>query len=258
MTPMSQTEIDLRAELAELEGSYEILKQEKIRAERSANEAHRARVNVEAEVAQLRAEAHSFMEDARFAAEVQLRLVDEYGLLRKQFDTLLKAAEDAHHALSMPVGVARVRLKDTDFDARFGNKAVAAFDIFSKSIGEAQRVVPLTPQGRPAGAPESGVELVIRTTVAREAGRLARALRVAPCSRERRCLEHETDADEMCSRCKALHEFGKTYGEVFTLHQIREVARRSFEDMVQHIGVARTRSDVDAVHKRIIDEVSKL
>lgn len=64
--------------------------------------------------------------------------------LRERFSALLKAAEDAHHGLATPIGIARLRLQGTDFDKKFGDKACAVFDEFGPAIGAAQKALAAT------------------------------------------------------------------------------------------------------------------
>lgn len=65
-------------------------------------------------------------------------MTDPYALKLKK---LVQASKDLTHELQPAIGIARVRLSDTDFDSKFGLRACRAFDAFDKALIEAEAPV---------------------------------------------------------------------------------------------------------------------
>lgn len=111
------------------------------RAEKAEAALSRSR-NVVAEerhLADVRGEMLTKAEAERDAALAQI------AVLREALGALLAACGDLSHVAQPALGVARLKLAWTEFDADFGKKAVAGFDLWVSAVHAARAVLASTP-----------------------------------------------------------------------------------------------------------------
>lgn len=73
--------------------------------------------------------------------------------LQTQLGILLRASDDLSHGIQAPIGVARLKLQGTDYDAKFGLKAVAAVGLFLNTLATVRATLVPSPSPRPAPMP---------------------------------------------------------------------------------------------------------